>query len=67
MLGAKYSLAFLTKFVARAAQAQANNQQIYLSARLDSDSRRQLVQQRLCCAFKCLGAVDCRFLLDWPT
>ncbi len=31
------------------------------SARLDSCSRWQLEQQRLCCALKCLGAVGCQW------
>ena len=30
-------------------------------ARLDSGSRRQLEQQQLCCALKCLGAVGCQW------
>jgi hypothetical protein len=47
-----------SKFVARAAQAQANNQQIYLD--LGSSSSRQLEQQRLCCALKCLCHVVCQ-------
>jgi hypothetical protein len=47
------------KFVARAAQSQANNEQIYLDRvrSTDSCSRRQLEQQRICCALKRLGAV----------
>jgi hypothetical protein len=31
------------------------------SAQLDSSSRRQLEQQRLCCSLKCLGAVRCQW------
>ncbi len=51
------------KFVARAAQAQSNNQKfIWIgSARLDCCSRRQLEQQRICCALKRLGAVGCQW------
>jgi hypothetical protein len=47
------------KFVARAAQAQANNQQIYLDLVRSTDrgSPRQLKQQRFCCSLKRLGAV----------